>query len=182
VMLIMLVTGLKENQPVVTVSSWERIWYPGLAKDKHLLQCLQQKQNTFQLQVVVHHYSGWNISWKTIRLVLTVFLSFVIILLLFVCQRIQFYIIEPSTLKSNIILLETMFKKGLWIYNSLILNISWKIWFYKEKFEHAFCVWLKLLAPELELRFWSNFRSYSPSEALNWDSEENVLLKMTSAS
>ena len=30
-----------------------------------------------------------------------------------------------------------------------------KIWFYKEKFEHALCVWLKLLAPELEVRSWS---------------------------
>jgi len=37
-----------------------------------------------------------------------------------------------------------------------------------------------LLAPELEVRFWSQFRSYGPSEALNRDSEENVLLKMTS--
>jgi len=80
-MLIMLVTWLKENQPVVTVNSWERIWNLGLAKDKQLLLCVQQKHNTFQLQVVVHNYSGWNISWKTIRLMLTVFPSFVIILL-----------------------------------------------------------------------------------------------------
>jgi len=87
VMLTMLVTELKENQPVVTASSWERIWYPGLAKDKQLLLCLQQKQNTSQLQVVVHNYFGWNISWKIIKLMLTVFPSFVIILLLFVCQK-----------------------------------------------------------------------------------------------
>jgi len=40
-MLTMLVTGLKENQPVATVSFWERIWYPGLAKD-----------NQWQLQLV----------------------------------------------------------------------------------------------------------------------------------
>jgi len=39
-MLIMLVTGLKENQPVETVSFLVRIWYPGLAKDKLLLLCL----------------------------------------------------------------------------------------------------------------------------------------------
>ena len=69
------------KSPMVTVSSWERIWYLGLAKDKQLLLCLQQKQNIFQLQVVVQNYSGWNISWKTIRLMLTVFPSFVIILL-----------------------------------------------------------------------------------------------------
>jgi len=82
------------------------------------------EQNTFKLQVVVHNYSGWNISSKIIRLMLTVFLSFVIILLLFVRQSIQFYIQKSSILKSNIILLETMFKKESWIYNSLILNIS----------------------------------------------------------
>jgi len=40
---------------------------------------------------------------------------------------------------------------------------------------------LKLLAPKLEGRFWSQFRSYGPSEALIWDYEENVLMKMTSA-
>jgi len=112
VMLTMLVTRLKENQLVVTVSSCERIWYLGLAKDKQLLLCLQQKQNTFQLQVVVHNYSRWNISWKIIRLMLTIFLSFVVILLLFVCQRIQFYIQEQSILKSNTILLETV-QKGI---------------------------------------------------------------------
>jgi len=39
-------------------------------------------------------------------------------------QRIQFYIQEPSILKLNTILLEIMFKKESWIYNSLILNIS----------------------------------------------------------
>ena len=55
---------------------------------------------------------------------LTIFPFSVIILLLFVCLKIQFYIQEPSILKSNTILLETMFKKESWIYNSLILNIS----------------------------------------------------------
>ena len=35
------------------------------------------------------------------------------ILLLFVCQRIQFYIQESSILKSNTILLEIMFKNGI---------------------------------------------------------------------
>jgi len=43
---------------------------------------------------------------------LTIFLSFVVILLLFVCQRIQFYIQEQSILKSNTILLETV-QKGI---------------------------------------------------------------------
>jgi len=57
-MLIMLVIGLKENKLVKTVSSLVRIRYPGLAKDKQLLLCLQQKQNTSQLQVVVHNYFG----------------------------------------------------------------------------------------------------------------------------
>ena len=57
-MLILLVIGLIKNQPVETVSSLVRIGYPGLAKDKQLLLCLQQKQNTFQLQVVVHNYFG----------------------------------------------------------------------------------------------------------------------------
>jgi len=79
VMLTMLMTWLKENQQMETASSWERIGYLGLAKDMQLLLCLQQKQNTSQLQVVVHNYFGWNISWKIIRLMLTVFLSFVII-------------------------------------------------------------------------------------------------------
>jgi len=55
---------------------------------------------------------------------LTVFPFIVIILLLFVCQRIQFFTQEPSILKSNTILLEIMFKKGSWLYNSLILNIN----------------------------------------------------------
>jgi len=55
---------------------------------------------------------------------LTVFLFIVIILLLFVCQRIQFYIQEPSILKSNNILSEIMFKKEFKLYNSLILNIN----------------------------------------------------------
>jgi len=59
---------------------------------------------------------------------LTIFPSIVIILLLFVCKRIQFHIQEPSILKSNTILLEIMFKKESWIYNSLILNISWLIY------------------------------------------------------
>jgi len=127
-MLIVLVTGLKENRPVKTVSFLVRIWYPGLAKDKQLLLCLQQKQNTSQLQVVVHNYFGWNISRRIIRLMKTVFLFIVIILLLFVCQRIQSYILELSTLKSNTTLLETMFKKEFWIYNSLILNINGMIY------------------------------------------------------
>ena len=62
--------------------------YPGPAKDKKLLPCLQQKQNTSQLHVVVHNYFGLNISWKITRFMLTVFPSIVIILLLFVCQPI----------------------------------------------------------------------------------------------
>ena len=110
-MLIILVIGLKENQPVETVNFLVRIWYPGLARDKQLLLCLQQKHNISQLQVVVHNYFGWNISKKTIRLMLTVFPFIVIILLLFVCQRIQFYIQGQSILKSNTTLLEIMFKK-----------------------------------------------------------------------
>jgi len=52
-MLIMLVTGLKENQPVAIANFWVRIWSPGLVKDKKLLLCPQQKQNTSQLKVVV---------------------------------------------------------------------------------------------------------------------------------
>ena len=44
---------------------------------------------------------------------LTVFSFIVIIMLLFVCQRIQFYIQEPSILKSNTTLLDIMFKKGI---------------------------------------------------------------------
>ena len=123
-MLIMLATRLKENRPVEIVSFLVRIWYHGLAKDKKLFQCLQQKHNTSQLQVVVHNYFWWNMSWKIIRLMLTVFPFIVIILLLFVCQGIQFYILEPSTLKSNTTLLEIMFKKEFLIYNSLILNIN----------------------------------------------------------
>jgi hypothetical protein len=55
---IMLVIELKESQPVAIVNFWVIILYPGLAKDKQLLLCLQQKQNTFQLQVVVHNYFG----------------------------------------------------------------------------------------------------------------------------
>jgi len=38
----MLVTGLKENQPVETVSFMVRICDPGLAKDKQLFLCQQQ--------------------------------------------------------------------------------------------------------------------------------------------
>jgi len=94
-----------------TISFLVRIWYPGLAKDNQLLLCLRQKENTSQLQVVVHNYFGWNISWKTIRLMLTVFPFIVIILVLFVCQRIQFYIQGQRILKSNTTLLEIMFKK-----------------------------------------------------------------------
>jgi len=97
--------GDRIERKSITVSSWERIWYPGLAKDKQLLLCLQQKQSKSQLQVVVHNYFGWNISWKTIRLMLKIFPFSVIILLLFVCQKIQLYIQEPSILKSNTILL-----------------------------------------------------------------------------
>jgi len=85
--------------------------YPGLAKDKQLLLCLQQKQNTSQLQVVVHNCFEWNINWKIIRLMLIVFPFIVIILLLFACQIIQFYIQRQSILKSNNTLLEIMFKK-----------------------------------------------------------------------
>ena len=57
-MLIMLVTGLKENQPVETVSFLVGILNLRLAKDKQLLLCLQQKQYTSQLQFVVHNYFG----------------------------------------------------------------------------------------------------------------------------
>jgi len=57
-MLTMLVTGLKENQPVEIVNSLVRIRYPGLVKDKQPLLYQQQKQNTSQLLVVVHNYSG----------------------------------------------------------------------------------------------------------------------------
>ena len=48
-MLTMLVIGLKENQPVEIANSLVIIWYPGLARDKQLLLCQQQKQNTSQL-------------------------------------------------------------------------------------------------------------------------------------
>ena len=44
---------------------------------------------------------------------LTVFPFIVIILLLFVCQRIQFYIQEPNILKSNTILSEIYVQKGV---------------------------------------------------------------------
>ena len=80
----------------------------------------EEKANTIQPPLLVFFL----ISWKIIRLALTVFPSFVIILLLFVCQRIWFYIQELSILTSNNTLLEIMFKKEFWIYNSLILNIS----------------------------------------------------------
>ena len=53
-----------------------------------------------------------------------IFPFFGIILLLFVCQRIQFYIQEPSILRSNTILSKTMFKKEFQIYNSLTLKIN----------------------------------------------------------
>jgi len=36
----------------------ENLKYLGLAKDKQLLLCLQQKHSTSQLQVVVHNYFG----------------------------------------------------------------------------------------------------------------------------
>ena len=104
-------TGLKESQPVETINFLVSIKYPGLAKDKKPLLCLQQKQNTSQPQVVVHNCFGGNISWKIIRLMLTVFPFIVIILLLFACQRIQFYIQGQSILKSNDTLLDIMFKK-----------------------------------------------------------------------
>jgi len=42
---------------------------------------------------------------------LTLFPFIVIMLLLFVCQRIQFYIQEPNILKSNTTLSKIMFKK-----------------------------------------------------------------------
>ena len=41
-MLIMLVIGLKENQPVETVSFLVKIWYPGLAKDKQIVMSIAE--------------------------------------------------------------------------------------------------------------------------------------------
>ena len=43
------------DKPVETVNSLVIICYPGLARDKQLLLCQQQKQNTSQLLVAVHN-------------------------------------------------------------------------------------------------------------------------------
>ena len=85
--------------------------------------------------------------------------------LLSVCLKILIFIQEPSTLKLNIIFYQRLCSKGSvrysihWYWSSMGWYLYktpnyWKIQFYKEKFEHAFCLWV-MRDSEWKTRLWS---------------------------
>ena len=77
-MLIMLVIGLKENQPVETVSFLVKIWYPGLAKDKQIVMSIAEAKYISaascctQLLWMKHQLEDYQISANNIPIYLFV--------------------------------------------------------------------------------------------------------------